>query len=84
MLSADEPVHCLMVQSAWELEHTETSQIDALGRVYRAQAFIENRTRSARLHSAGVDDGFVNHGGLPLHIWDIAWRLFRRSMDYDA
>ena len=57
--------------SAWELEHTDTSQIDAVGRVYRAQAFIENQEEERSPYILrGVDDGFVNHGGLPLHLWD--------------
>lgn len=55
----------------WELENSNIEQIDAVGRVYRAQAFLENdeETRSPYI-LRGVDEGFVNHGGIPLHIWD--------------
>ena len=57
--------------SDWDLEHTDTSQIDAIGRVYRAQAFIENQDEERSPYILrGVDDQFANHGGLPLHIWD--------------
>ena len=28
--------------SEWDLQETDVNQIDAVGRVYRAQAFIEN------------------------------------------
>ncbi len=57
--------------SEWELEHSDTTQIDAVGRVYRAQAFIENQESERSPYILrGVDDGFANHGGLPLHIWD--------------
>lgn len=55
----------------WGLENTNVENIDAVGRVYRAQAFIENQEeeRSAYI-LRGVDGGFAEHGGLPLHIWD--------------
>lgn len=55
----------------WGLENSNIEQIDAVGRVYRAQAFLENdeETRSPYI-LRGVDEGFVNHGGIPLHIWD--------------
>jgi putative ABC transport system permease protein len=57
--------------SEWELEQSDTTQIDAVGRVYRAQAFIENQEAERSPYILrGVDDGFANHGGLPLHIWD--------------
>ncbi len=55
----------------WALENTNTDNIDAVGRVYRAQAFIENQeeVRSPYI-LRGVDRDFTEHGGLPLHIWD--------------
>ncbi len=57
----------------WGLENSNIEQIDAVGRVYRAQAFLENEqeTRSPYI-LRGVDEDFVNHGGIPLHIWDDA------------
>lgn len=55
----------------WGLNNSNIEQIDAVGRVYRAQAFLENEeeTRSPYI-LRGVDEGFVNHGGISLHIWD--------------
>ena len=55
----------------WGLNNSNVEQIDAVGRVYRAQAFLENEqeTRSPYI-LRGVDEGFVNHGGISLHIWD--------------
>ena len=56
--------------SEWDLKHSDTSQIDAVGRVYRAQAFIENQEGERSPYILrGVDEGFATHGGLPLHIW---------------
>ena len=57
--------------SEWELEHADMDQIDAVGRVYRAQAFIENMEEERSPYILrGVDVEFAEHGGLPLHIWD--------------
>ena len=54
----------------WELEHTDVSQIDAVGRVYRAQAFIENSDEERSPYILrGIDADFADHGGLPLHLW---------------
>lgn len=55
----------------WGLENSNIEQIDAVGRVYRAQAFLENdeETRSPYI-LRGVDQDFVNHGGISLYIWD--------------
>lgn len=57
--------------SEWELEHADVDRIDAVGRVYRTQAFIENEEAERSPYILrGVDEGFASHGGLPLHIWD--------------
>ena len=57
--------------SEWELEHADADRIDAVGRVYRTQAFIENEGAERSPYILrGVDEGFAGHGGLPLHIWD--------------
>ena len=57
--------------SEWELEHADGDSIDAVGRVYRTQAFIENEEAERSPYILrGVDGGFADHGGLPLHIWD--------------
>jgi putative ABC transport system permease protein len=55
----------------WGLENSDINQIDAVGRVYRAQAFLEDdqETRSPYI-LRGVDQGFVDHGGISLYIWD--------------
>ena len=55
----------------WGLENTDIDNIDAVGRVYRAQAFIENQEVDRSTYILrGVDEDFAEHGGLPLHIWD--------------
>ena len=55
----------------WGLENANQANIDGVGRVYRAQAFIENQQEERSPYILrGVDDGFAEHGGLPLHIWD--------------
>ena len=55
----------------WGLENTNIDNIDAVGRVYRAQAFIENQEEDRSPYILrGVDEDFAKHGGLPLHIWD--------------
>ena len=51
--------------------NTNSDNIDAVGRVYRAQAFIENQEEDRSPYILrGVDVDFAEHGGLPLHIWD--------------
>ena len=55
----------------WGLVNTNSENIDAVGRVYRAQAFIENQEEDRSPYILrGVDADFAEHGGLPLHIWD--------------
>ena len=57
--------------SEWGLQNTDANQIDAVGRVYRAQAFIENSDGERSPYILrGVDSDFSEHGGLPLHLWD--------------
>ena len=57
--------------SEWDLQNTDVNQIDAVGRVYRAQAFIENNEGERSPYILrGVDSDFSAHGGLPLHLWD--------------
>ena len=64
-LQLDEPI------DGWGLENTNIDNIDAVGRVYRAQAFIENQEEERSPYILrGVDEDFAEHGGLPLHIWD--------------
>ncbi|MBI98627.1 MAG: hypothetical protein CMB71_00405 [Euryarchaeota archaeon] len=57
--------------SEWGLQDTDVNQIDAVGRVYRAQAFIENNDGERSPYILrGVDTDFSEHGGLPLHLWE--------------
>ena len=49
----------------WGLENTNSDNIDAVGRVYRAQAFIENEEQDRLYILRGVDEDFTEHGGLP-------------------
>lgn len=74
----------------WSLENTDISQIDAVGRVYRAQAFIENSDAERSPYILrGVDADFADHGGLPLHLWhaslgnssDEAWSTMHERGD---
>ena len=55
----------------WEINHSSIGQIDAVGGVYRAPVHLEN-TDGERMPYLlrGVDAGFTQHGGLPLHVWD--------------
>ncbi len=55
----------------WGIAHPSLSRIDAVGGVYRAPVHLEN-TDGERMPYLlrGVDTGFTQHGGLPLHAWD--------------
>ena len=73
MLSASRlrPLQLEGAVSEWGLENADGDQIDAVGRVYRAQAFVENQEEERSPYILrGVDGEFAEHGGLPLHIWD--------------
>ena len=73
MLSASRsrPLQLDMPIEDWGLEHANIDNIDAVGRVYRGQAFIENQDEDRSPYVLrGVDNDFAEHGGLPLHIWD--------------
>jgi len=57
--------------ATWGIKHPSLDNIDAVGAVYRAPVHLEdvNGERMPYL-LRGVDDGFIQHGGLPLHAWD--------------
>ncbi len=57
--------------STWGIDHPALDNIDAVGAVYRAPVHLEdiNGERMPYL-LRGVDDGFIQHGGLPLYAWD--------------
>ena len=57
----------------WEVNQTLLSNIDAVGAVYRAPVHLEDESGERMPYLLrGVDDGFIAHGGLPLHAWDEA------------
>ena len=57
----------------WGIDHPAIDNIDAVGGVYRAPVHMENDAgERMRYPLRGVDEGFVHHGGLPLHVWDLA------------
>ena len=56
---------------AWGIDHAAMSNIDAVGGVYRSPVHLEDAEGERMPYILrGVDDGFIQHGGLPLHAWD--------------
>lgn len=57
--------------ASWGLNHSSIGNIDAVGSVYRAPVHLEDAAGERMPYLIrGVDDGFIVHGGLPLHLWD--------------
>jgi putative ABC transport system permease protein len=57
----------------WGIDHPLVAQIDAVGGVYRAPIHLEDESGERMPYLLrGVDAGFTQHGGLPLHAWDSA------------
>jgi putative ABC transport system permease protein len=56
--------------SQWNLNQTDTAQIDAVGRVHRAVVWIEQGDERIPYVARGVDQGFIDHGAIPLKEWD--------------
>jgi putative ABC transport system permease protein len=55
----------------WNLSTPLEEEIDAVGKVYRSEVFLQDETGERMPYILrGFDDGFANHGGLPLHLWD--------------
>jgi len=55
----------------WNLSTALEDDIDAVGKVYRSEVFLEDDSGERMPYILrGFDDGFANHGGLPLHLWD--------------
>ena len=55
----------------WGIDHPSMAQIDAVGGVYRAPIHLEDEAGERMPYLLrGVDAGFTQHGGLPLHAWD--------------
>ena len=56
---------------SWGIDPSLSEQVDGTGRVARATAWMEDADGERMPYVLrGVDDGFVRHGGLPLHAWD--------------
>ena len=67
--------------SEWNLQDTDVNQIDAVGRVYRAQAFIENNDGERSPYILrGVDTDFSEHGGLPLPLGFLSGSVLGRGL----
>ena len=57
--------------SSWGLNDSALANIDAVGAVSRAPVHLEDAKGERMPYLVrGVDDGFIVHGGLPLHLWD--------------
>ncbi|MGB2070108.1 MAG: FtsX-like permease family protein [Poseidonia sp.] len=57
--------------ATWGIDHPALDNIDAVGAVYRAPVHLEDMSGERMPYLLrGVDDGFIQHGGLPLHAWD--------------
>jgi len=55
----------------WNLSTHLEKDIDAVGKVYRSEVFLQDSTDERMPYILrGFDDGFAKHGGLPLHLWD--------------
>jgi putative ABC transport system permease protein len=55
----------------WNLSTSLEDDIDAVGKVYRSEVFLEDNSGERMPYILrGFDDGFANHGGLPLYLWD--------------
>ena len=57
--------------ATWGIDHPSMDNIDAVGGVYRSPVHLEDEQGERMPYLLrGVDDGFIEHGGLPLHAWD--------------
>ena len=56
----------------WNLTETNPESIDAIGIVNRAVVWVEHDEEKIGYILRGVDDGFIDHGGIPLEDWDRA------------
>ena len=69
--SRSRPIDLSDDPAAWGIDHAALDNIDAVGAVYRAPVHLEDRQGERMPYLLrGVDDGFIQHGGLPLHAWD--------------
>jgi len=69
--SRSRPIELSSDPTEWNLSTGLVDDIDAVGSVYRAEAFLEDSEEERMPYVLrGYDEGFANHGGLPLHEWD--------------
>ncbi len=55
----------------WGVNASIMASIDAVGAVHRAPVHLEDKDGERMPYILrGVDEGFIAHGGLPLHLWD--------------
>ena len=55
----------------WGVNASIMASIDAVGAVHRAPVHLEDEDGERMPYILrGVDEGFITHGGLPLHLWD--------------
>ena len=65
------PIELSNNPSDWNINSSLIDDVDATGLVYRAEAFLEDSEQARMPYILrGFDEGFANHGGLPLFDWD--------------
>ena len=69
--SRSRPIELVDDPDLWNLNSSLVDDIDATGLVYRAEAFLEDSNEDRMPYVLrGFDEGFADHGGLPLFEWD--------------
>ena len=76
-------------QYEWNLSYTDPSEIDAVGIVNRAVVWVDDGDDKIGYVERGVDDGFIDHGGIPLEDWnqdlgstqEEAWNSLKNNQD---
>jgi len=68
--SRQSPLELSSNVSQWGLEESISSSIDAVGEVSRAIVWLDDGDEKIGYILRGVDDGFIDHGAIPLQDWD--------------